>query len=598
MTLQIKDRIRETSTTTGTGTYTLGGAVAGFNPFADIADADTTYYLAERDSQWEIGLGTVGGTGTTLARTTILRSSNSDAAVNWGTGTKHIAAIVPAELLSVLAEVTGTLGETIRDTIGTALVGGDNITVTPDDGGDTITVAVTAMTASKAVATDGSGNLTVSTVTDTELGYLAGVTSGIQTQINALTVNTIVKRTVIARVDNTAAPPTEVSGDRYLLDTTGSSHAGWDGAAGNDVVEFNGSTWDAETPSEGWRLYNDATDTDWRFIDDGAPQWEEVAAAATSLNTLIDVVITTPTAGDYLRYNGAAWVNTVIAAADIDDPENFTFTASQVSDFSEAVDDRVAALFVAGSGVSLTYDDVANTLTIDAGAAVGQLADLTDVDDSLAGNKGDLLYHDVDDWTDLYIGTNGEVLTVVDGLPAWMPGAPPLLATRLSSSSYVTSPVLADGATSTYAMVTGEILYLPVYVTHDGTATSLAINVNATGTATLARLGIYAASAGLPGSLLLEAGTVDVTTTGAKTLAISQALTSGLYFLAVEVNGSVTLTSHTAAGCLWNYGRVAASPSGGFRTLLYETHTYGSFPSTASITDATAADPPYMAIYI
>lgn len=83
---------------------------------------------------------------------------------------------------------------------------------------------------------------------------------------------------VIARVDNTAAPPTEVSGDRYLLDATGASHANWDGAAANDIVEFDGASWVATTPTEGWIVYSDGSDTDWLFIDDGSPGWTERTA--------------------------------------------------------------------------------------------------------------------------------------------------------------------------------------------------------------------------------------------------------------------------------------------------------------------------------
>ena len=56
---------------------------------------------------------------------------------------------------------------------------------------------------------------------------------------------------VINYVDNLATPPTEVSNDRYLLQNNGTSNAAWDGANGNDIVEFNGASWVAETPVEG-----------------------------------------------------------------------------------------------------------------------------------------------------------------------------------------------------------------------------------------------------------------------------------------------------------------------------------------------------------
>ena len=93
------DRVLETSTTTGTGTYTLAGAMTGFRPVSVAAptDGDTAYYYAEDvdangvpTGGFETGLGTKGA-GNTLARTTIHTSSNANAAVNWAAGTRRIS---------------------------------------------------------------------------------------------------------------------------------------------------------------------------------------------------------------------------------------------------------------------------------------------------------------------------------------------------------------------------------------------------------------------------------------------------------------------------------------------------------------------------
>jgi len=86
------DRVQETSTTTGTGTYTLAGAVSQFRTFvAGIGDGNYCPYLAKDASNWEIGVGLVTDAGSdTLARTQVLRSSNADAAVDWGAGTRNI----------------------------------------------------------------------------------------------------------------------------------------------------------------------------------------------------------------------------------------------------------------------------------------------------------------------------------------------------------------------------------------------------------------------------------------------------------------------------------------------------------------------------
>ena len=97
MAFTISDRIKETTTTTGTGTYTLAGAVTGFETFtANLSNGDTTYYCCTDNSDFEVGLGTFTSSGTTLARTTIFTSSNCNNAVSWGSGSKDIFATYPA----------------------------------------------------------------------------------------------------------------------------------------------------------------------------------------------------------------------------------------------------------------------------------------------------------------------------------------------------------------------------------------------------------------------------------------------------------------------------------------------------------------------
>ena len=97
MALVLADRVKETTTTTGTGTYTLAGAVTGFESFATIGNTNTTYYCCTDGTDFEVGVGTYASSGTTLARTTILQSSNSDNAVNWSAGTRSIFCTQPAE---------------------------------------------------------------------------------------------------------------------------------------------------------------------------------------------------------------------------------------------------------------------------------------------------------------------------------------------------------------------------------------------------------------------------------------------------------------------------------------------------------------------
>lgn len=99
MPLVLKDRVKETTTTTGTGTITLAGAVSGYQSFSVIGNANTTYYtiIDPAANAWEVGLGTYTAAGTTLSRDTVLESSNSGSLVNFGAGTKDVFVTYPAE---------------------------------------------------------------------------------------------------------------------------------------------------------------------------------------------------------------------------------------------------------------------------------------------------------------------------------------------------------------------------------------------------------------------------------------------------------------------------------------------------------------------
>ena len=110
MALVINDRVKVTSTTTGTGAFALGAAVTGFETFAQgIGNNSTTYYCIfnQGTTEFEVGLGTLDGSSANLTRTTVISSSNSDAAVNFTSGTKDVFCTLPASK-SVYLDATGT----------------------------------------------------------------------------------------------------------------------------------------------------------------------------------------------------------------------------------------------------------------------------------------------------------------------------------------------------------------------------------------------------------------------------------------------------------------------------------------------------------
>ena len=114
MALVVYDRVQETTTTTGTGTITLAGAVSGFQSFAVVGDGNTTFYTiaSQTGNEWEVGVGTYATSGTTLARTTVLSNSSATqpSALNFSAGTKDVFVTYPAGY-AVASTNVGTSGQ-------------------------------------------------------------------------------------------------------------------------------------------------------------------------------------------------------------------------------------------------------------------------------------------------------------------------------------------------------------------------------------------------------------------------------------------------------------------------------------------------------
>lgn len=113
MALALNDRVQETGTANTTVSFTLAGAVTGYQTFAVVGNGNTTYYSAtDASGNWEVGLGTYSTSGPTLTRTTILASSNAGSAVTFS-GTVNVFVTYPAEVAAYASNNPGTSGQVL-----------------------------------------------------------------------------------------------------------------------------------------------------------------------------------------------------------------------------------------------------------------------------------------------------------------------------------------------------------------------------------------------------------------------------------------------------------------------------------------------------
>ena len=147
MALVVKDRVQEITTTTGTGTVTLGGVVLGYQSFSVVGDGNTTYYTIVDliAGDWEVGIGTYTSSGTTLSRTTVLSSSNAGSLVSFAAGTKNVFVTYPSSRSVYLSAAglavdvldIGTLGTSTAN-ITTANITAGTVSTTPVNNTDIV----------------------------------------------------------------------------------------------------------------------------------------------------------------------------------------------------------------------------------------------------------------------------------------------------------------------------------------------------------------------------------------------------------------------------------------------------------------------------
>ena len=257
MALVVKDRVKQQTTTTGTGTLTLSGSYTGFDTFSQIGDGNTTYYVITDDvtGDWEVGLGTYTAAGTTLSRDTILASSNAGAAVNLAAGTKVVFCGYPAGK-SVYLDASGNLG--ISGTVSATAITGATVTATSNI--HTPTISVTDLQASTVTATSNIHTPAISATSIT--GATVTATSNIHTptiSVTDLQASTVTATSNIhtPAISVTTVSATNVYATSFILSGTALTPPG-------KVLLVN-NEWSTGTPSE--VTFEDTDGLDWTLYE-------------------------------------------------------------------------------------------------------------------------------------------------------------------------------------------------------------------------------------------------------------------------------------------------------------------------------------------
>ena len=394
MALAIADRVKETTTSTGTGTINLAGAVTGFQTFvAGIGDGNTCYYAIEdaNGSAWEVGIGTVtDASPDTLARTTVLKSTNSNNALTLTSGTHTVFATYPSDKAVFKDESGIVLASGIQ--VGASGLLLDSVTIT------------TLQAASESFADNDTSLMTSASIQDKieDYGYTtntgditavvagSGISGGADTgsatvtlDLNGLASGVVADNDYLVFVDVNDSN----SGKKESLGDIAGLFAGTNLTATNSVIAVDDAF-----------LKNDANDTTTGTVT-------AAGFTTTGLTTASGVKVQRDSASGVIINSQIAFGDYTFILPSGNGTDGQVLTTDSKNTYWSSAGDITAV--VAGSGMSGGATSGSATVTLDLnGLASGVVADndylvFVDVNDSNSGKKESL-----GDIAALFAGTN------------------------------------------------------------------------------------------------------------------------------------------------------------------------------------------------
>ena len=470
MALVINDRVKETTTTTGTGAVSLAGAVTGFETFAaGVGNSNTTYYaiVHQTANEFEVGLGTLDGDSSDLTRTTVISSSNSDSAVDFAAGTKDVFCTIPAsKLIFEDANNDATIGRNLTVT-GDLTVSGDDITMATNTAGNILvadgtnfnSIAVGGLSEISSVASDD-----VLMAVDTSGGGLKKIARS--TLVSGLATSSAISNVVEdtspqlgGNLDMNGADIVTTSNADLELAPNGTGHVTVKGNTNSGAIQFNceqnshgqiiigaahsaGATNTLTIPSTGGNstLVSDASTSTLTNKTLTSPKINEdvaVTSTATELNVLDGI---TAVVGELNALDiGATAIGTAVASKAVILDANKDYTGFRNITLSGELD--AGSLDVSGDA------DIDGTLEADA-ITIGGVTLAETISDTVGAMVGSntetgisVTYDDSDNTLDFVIGAGSIVNSMLADDAV---GADELAANAVVNASVASGAAIAD----------------------------------------------------------------------------------------------------------------------------------------------------------